>query len=194
MENASKALYMAAGVLIGMMILGVFVYLFRAGGEVGQNYEQKQSQEQLQLFNSKFEYFDKNNNTIMDMISVTNLAISNNEENEFNSQKTVEIDIMLRSEILSVNATESIERNYLFRGATDEKVYVYDLIDKNRVYLRNEAGLNLNVLLGNDTDTLSTVNEKMVYKYLFKCSKIEYHKSTGRVKYMKFVTVKNSEY
>ena len=195
MENASKALYMAGGILIGMLIIGIFVYLFRAGGQIGQNYEETQAQQQLQLFNSKFENFDRTNNTIIDMLTVTNLAIDTNEENEYNSQKTVAIDIMFSSQKLRVSATESLERNYLFRGNSgSQKIYIYDLVDKNRKYLCIEKVYFPSTIMENDNDTLSMVDNEMVYKYLFKCTDIQYHETTGRVKYMKFELIKNTDF
>lgn len=202
MENASKALYMAAGILISLMIIAIFVYLFNAGGNIGERYEERQSQEQLLLFNSKFENFAKSNNSISDMISVTNLAINTNEENEYNTQKTVEIEVEIASGVLlSVSSKYELERNNIFIGkleninSSSRKLYVYDLMNKkigelNSTYTLSigqacscAAGALINIL---GTDTFSLVDNNMKYKYQFKNTDIQYHNSTGRVKYMKF--------
>lgn len=194
MENASKALYMVAGILVGMIIIGMFVYLFKTGGKVSESYDEKQNQEQLLLFNSKFENFDKSNNTIIDMVTVTNLAIDTNEENEFNNRKTVAINIKLGSQILRVSDSESLPRNYLFQGSSgDKKIYVYDLLDKNKKYLCTKKSFPTTIMQY-DEDTLSMVNKYMVYKYLFKSTDIQYHETTGRVKYMEFELVRNGDF
>lgn len=205
MENASKALYMAAGVLIGMMILGVFVYLFRTGGNMSQKYDEKQLQNQLQLFNSKFENYYKNNNTIMDMISVTNLAFDINKENDYNPQKTVKITIQIEKYFLKIDpekmlasegTPDELKRNYLYKShyfGTNSywrqgQLCVYDLLEKNK----NE--LHLEDSLMDTGDTLSKVNSNRVYKYLFECTEMKYDKDTGRVESMIFSLIKNPEY
>lgn len=212
MENVSKALYMAAGVLVGILILSMFVYLFRAGASFGEKYVEKQSQGQLQLFNSKFEHYNKdcsnpeNINTIVDMITVTNLAINTNEENDFNTQHTVEIKINISSSTqLRVSASDSLERNYLFVKDTDDKIYVYDLLSKGK----DLAGISLIPIYNKDLDStvgtlslpsivsngenLSIVNEDMKYKFWFKCTSLKYHEISGRVKSMEFEIMKSIE-
>ena len=64
MENASKALLMAAGVLLGILLLSVMIYVFRQGARVQQTYDQKQITNQLELYNSKFEKYDRDNNIL----------------------------------------------------------------------------------------------------------------------------------
>lgn len=79
MENASKALIMAASVLIGVVIISLAVYLYfsfsSSANEIGKQMEEGQ----LQQFNNQFtSYEDKEDLTIYDVITVTNLAIENN--------------------------------------------------------------------------------------------------------------------
>lgn len=206
MENASKALYMAAGILVSIMIVGIFVTLFRAGGQMGEHYEERQSQEQLQLFNSKFENFLRDNNTIIDMLSVTNLAVDTNEENEYNTQKTVAIDFEVsRGKIFSVSSKYGIERNYVYIGEAEDvtesfkntpakQIYAYDFLNKKVGELKDRRGTSLVGISLTPIDSkqifpdhsLAMVDSEMVYKYQFKCTDIKYHKNSGRVKYMKF--------
>lgn len=79
MENASKALIMAASVLIGVVIISLAVYLYitfsNSANEIGKQMEEGQ----LQQFNNQFtSYEEKKDLTIYDVITVTNLAIENN--------------------------------------------------------------------------------------------------------------------
>ena len=193
MENALKMLYMAAGVLVGIAIISIFAYLFNSGAALGESYIEKQSKEQLQLYNSKFEHYNKdcsnpeNINTIMDMITVTNLAINVNQESDFYSENTVRIKISIGNLELYVRENEVLDRNYLFKGeAGTDKIYVYDLLSKDK------SNLSINSGMENDTDTLSMVDYDMHYKYWFKCTKLEYHEISGRVKNMEFEIVKNN--
>lgn len=80
MENASKALLMAASVLIGVVILSLAAYLFAYFGSSVKEMNDQMKEEQLELFNNQFtSYEDKKKElTIYDVITVTNLAIENN--------------------------------------------------------------------------------------------------------------------
>ncbi len=59
MENASKAIIMAGGILIGVIILSVLVLVFRPIGDVYTEQGVSLSIEQLEKYNRKFNTFDK---------------------------------------------------------------------------------------------------------------------------------------
>lgn len=79
MENASKALIMAGGVLIGVLILTLAVYLIVTfGADTKETYDKVQ-QQQLEQFNLKYtSYCGKDGLTIYDVITVANMAKENN--------------------------------------------------------------------------------------------------------------------
>ena len=54
MENASKALMMAGGVLIGVLIISLAVYLFADFGSRSASINAQNTEKQLAAFNSKF--------------------------------------------------------------------------------------------------------------------------------------------
>lgn len=84
MENASKALIMAAGVLMGVVILTLAVYLYATFSSQVEETEQIISDNQLNQFNSQFtSYEGKDDITVYDILTVTNLAINYNKTNEF---------------------------------------------------------------------------------------------------------------
>lgn len=89
MENASKALLMAAGVLIGVMILALAVYLFISFGGTSAQIHDNIQKDQLAKFNTQFtNYETKASVTIYDIISVANLATENNKENQLQKKNT----------------------------------------------------------------------------------------------------------
>lgn len=59
MENASKAIIMAGGILIGVIILSVLVLVFRPIGDVYTEQGVSLSIEQLEKYNRQFNTFDK---------------------------------------------------------------------------------------------------------------------------------------
>lgn len=85
MENASKALIMAGGVLIGILILSLAAYLFVDFGSTSAEIHRQNEEKQITEFNSKFtaylEYKDRNENwqiTIYDIITLVGYAKENN--------------------------------------------------------------------------------------------------------------------
>lgn len=86
MENASKALLMAASVLVGVLLISIGVYLFTVFGNSGAEFADKITQSQISKFNAQFtKYEDNETCRIHDIISVANLAKSNNAEYDADS-------------------------------------------------------------------------------------------------------------
>lgn len=88
MENASKALIMAAGVLIGIMVLTLAVYLFATFGATSADVNRQQEANRLNQFNTQFTSYEGKECTIYDIISVVNLANDNNRNYELTSSDT----------------------------------------------------------------------------------------------------------
>lgn len=80
MENAAKALEIAAGVLLGVLLLSLIAYFFSIIGEWPQAEEDNITAEQLAKFNLEYEVYEKNAMYGVDVISCLNKARSNNEK------------------------------------------------------------------------------------------------------------------
>lgn len=92
MENASKALIMAGGVLIGVLIISLGVYLFVSFGQTSAEIHSQNSQKQVDQFNAKFTSYENNDKlTIHDLITVTNFAIENNKYYDNDSEYILEV-------------------------------------------------------------------------------------------------------
>ena len=87
MENASRALVMAGGVLIAIIILSLMVYVFQDFGAMSAEIHKETARQQIIQFNSKFTSYEsykdedgsyKNLSTIHDIITVASLARENN--------------------------------------------------------------------------------------------------------------------
>ncbi len=90
MENASKALLMAAGVLIGMIVISLAVYLFVSFGSSSAELHREQEQQRLNEFNAQFtSYVGLENITIYDIVTVANLATENNTYYEFTKRNSL---------------------------------------------------------------------------------------------------------
>lgn len=79
MENASKALLMAAGVLIGILVLTLALFLYSDFSSSISRVQSEREQAQDNQFNTQFTKYIGTDVTIYDIISVINLAKSNNQ-------------------------------------------------------------------------------------------------------------------
>ena len=230
MENASKALYIAASVLIGLLLITVFTRVFKAGASVNENYDQTQRTAQLEAYNGTFENFNVPENTIMDVITVANHAYSVNAATEYEPTSAVKIVIKVgpgKEFIIpdvDPNTYSSFEEYKSLRGQgkllVKNKIMdgnnvrsIYDLVDKKMspdgtekltktyygpvtytkrytVYVRDSV---TGAITGEHEETKVVTEQATVYKYLFKCDKIEYHDASGKVKFMQFSINNNIE-
>ena len=72
MENASKALIMAASILIGIMLLSFLVFIFNRFGDTARATDKRLSQREIDSFNSKFSHYETGGeHQVTDEIGVT---------------------------------------------------------------------------------------------------------------------------
>lgn len=87
MENASKALRIAAGVLIAILVVSLITFGYRRISESKKVEEEATSNKQLSEFNKKFESYNKRAIRGNDLVSLGNLVYSTNrnlaEDSEF---------------------------------------------------------------------------------------------------------------
>lgn len=126
MENASKALLMAAGVLIGVLILTLMVYLFVDFGTISAQIHSQVAQRQVNEFNGQFtSYEGKGEITIYDVITVTNYAKENNEyykeSNLYDSDYKVEVKLK-SSRGTTILTSKEITVDYINKLVQDEQV------------------------------------------------------------------------
>ena len=75
MENASKALMIAGGVLIAIIMLAIGVTLYSMYSNQSKEFTQMIETTEVQKFNSKFDvYYGRTDVTAQEIISVVNLS------------------------------------------------------------------------------------------------------------------------
>lgn len=152
MENASKALIMAASVLLGLMIMSVGVALFNSFGSFSREITSEIERTQIAEFNNQFlkyygeeTIFNEEANryeiqkvkvTAHDIVTLTNLAKKNNIENEVQeqsgkSQNSQYIQISLNRKLRNMEKldekvlTDFIQNNNMIYNANNELVTKY---------------------------------------------------------------------
>lgn len=129
MESANKAIIMAFGMMVGVMILAAIVYVFGNLKIMPNMDDDIETAEQLSTFNREYEIYNKKIMYGVDVISVLNKARSNNEkyvqENFFsgvgyNTDYIIDIQVRIKNDLeerLVVSYMESttsgvFERDY----------------------------------------------------------------------------------
>lgn len=103
MENASKALLMAASVLIGIILISLMVIMFMNSGNVSSSYDKTISQEEISVFNSNFTKYVGRGLTIHEVKSIINFAKANGVEHNIESVPEI-------SETLSVGGDNTVNK------------------------------------------------------------------------------------
>lgn len=142
MENAVKALIMVAGLIIGVLVIGLLVYLFRIGGNVASNYEQSMSEGEIASFNAKFEKYITKLNTNPEANSGTNNGYNNLFIQQSNSIHDIVSVINLaydtNAQLKSSNSTDGLQvelhadRNYYMNAQILSDYYKSTLAGKKR--------------------------------------------------------------
>ena len=211
MENASKALLMAGGVLLGIMLLSVFVYVFREGAKASKSVEQSKIEQELIKENARFEIYNKDDNTISDMVSLINLVYDYNFKKDFNETDCMQLNILLGSvsaggltysipnnniDNLLINSSDSIVKNKVLRN--NEAVSVYELTSKTLGEIQSDTipfvgNISSNTYSANAllddllTKTHFDGGKTTTYKYLFNNTSIHYNKDSGHIDSIEFV-------
>ena len=137
MENASKALLMAAGVLIALIVIGALLLLMGNLTTYQQSADALTESEQITEFNNQYAYYDRDNVRGNEIISLTNKII------DYNSRKNQDGYTEMGIEINMVS--ESNRKNLLYNKDESNKV-----ITKN-IYFEDD----ISEIRGNINDSTS---------------------------------------
>ena len=216
MENAVKALIMVAGLIVGILVVGLLVYLFRLGGNVASNYDQSMSEGQIASFNAKFEPYvttliatnpdtqkyknkiQQQSNTINDIVSFINLAY--------------DINAKVGTNNIDDGIAITVEMNNTIKYYMNARIlydYYQDTISvgkrkKNIVFKNPDNYSNdeddifeLNELIKENSNTKlitgSSSFPERIYQYYFDCIDVNYT-NRGRINKMVFKRVQLPDY
>ncbi len=156
MENASKALIIAASVLLGIMIISVAVALFNSFGGSSREIMNEIERGKIAEFNTQFfKYYGENYNTETgeiekikitshDIVTLTNLAKKSNIEYEVQEQNSksdnsyyIQIDVKNRKNLEKLNEEKLIEflqeNSYKENTESETKYYYIENIETSTV-------------------------------------------------------------
>lgn len=179
MQNVSQALIIAGSVILGVILMATLVYVLRIGGSVNKAYDEKQQSYQTEAFNYQYEVYQRDDNNIIDMVTLLNLAYSANIENNYDVNNSVIIilkignktyrtpkDISTNSETFYNNNYKALERNQVY-CVTDNKIMsVYDLINKPINQTGTET-LGISGILGTEAVNPDKLSKIHIGKYVY---------------------------
>ena len=169
MENASKALLIAGGILMSLIIASIFIYAFMKISNFMDDTSENPYEQQLADFNSGFEAYDKKIMYGIDIISVINQAIDNNKRYrvEFYDSPDERDNLDYYVNVVFTYNTKNIE------GDINDKYVTYSLKDN---YTRDDkTNIIKNKFLIPVSKNDSSIHALKVAA--FKCNKILYNKN-----------------
>lgn len=163
MENASRALIMAAGVLVGIMILTIAVYLFATFGAASAEVHSQKNADRINEFNTQFTTYEGKSNTIYDVITAANIATENNINYELPKVSSI-ITAEAKNTYVQVNLKNTNHNpSVCIEGASN---YSYDYENLIKEELNTIAGSNTDLNKYSCKVYISTIT-KMVYRVDF---------------------------
>lgn len=114
MENASKALLMAGGILIAILILSIGVYLFTTYSKIGTTYSDTVESSEKIKFNTNFTKFEgRTDITVQEIVSIINFASNYKENNQINVKVCVKgVDYTSENKDLVVFIKDNATKKY----------------------------------------------------------------------------------
>lgn len=196
MENATKALTFAGGILITMIVISIFYFSFKQSTETIGGVQEDTTQKELKDFNASFEAYDKKVMYGIDIVTVINKAIDNNKKYKVEyldrPKDTDYVDYYVNVVFTYEGKTYSLKDMYTYANTSQKQEFMkfLDNLKKDEVdiKLENPSG-------GKEIDE-STRGFKIKP---FKCKKINYNKkediqelsAIGRVRELIFEEINN---
>lgn len=200
MENASKALIIAGGMLLAIITLSLIVYMTTATGRIGEAQDAKTALEQLTAFNMQYEAYNKQVMYGTEVITVINKAIDYNKKlKPIDAEDDIKITIDLKENFYATERTDTTWPN----GRTDygDEVTIGETsLERGNYTVGYNAPSNLisffkqNPEDSSDTTNYRTKVETVYYhsaltnfrRAIFKCTNVDYNQTTGRIDSMTF--------
>lgn len=91
MENASKALLMAGGLLIGLLVISILILTFSKIGDYSNSIDEQKAQSEVAAYNKQFEPYNRDDVTLTELKSLWNKIQSINKKYpEYNINTNIE--------------------------------------------------------------------------------------------------------
>ncbi len=158
MENASKALLMAGGILIALLILGALIMMFTSLQDYQNSNDARTKNTQIAEFNNQFEPYNKDGLTLMELKSVYNKIESNNNQHS-----------------KDINGNIDRKSGYFIDDNIEE------IFKKEIEIKRGGVTVKGRILFEDFKNSFKTLEDQFKQYARFKCTEIEYNNPEGRI-------------
>lgn len=211
MENASKALVIAGGILLAIITLSLIVYMATATQRMGEAQDAKTLAEQIAAFNMEYEAYNKSRMYGTEVITVVNKAIEyNGGLQPKDANKFINIKIKITEEGGFTSSTKTVVVNAKGEITKEtEKENEAASLEKETYELKEGTGIKINESVIDffrqptsdppPEEIKSATTVTTIYNYsaltnfkraIFKCEDVHYNESTGRIDEMTFEQIK----
>lgn len=148
MENATKALEMAASVLIGMLIIGLIVFAYTQFSNLKQIEENAKAIEQASDFNQDYEVYNKDGIYGSELLSLANKVVDYNKRTQDDGYTSIQLAIKFDRLPQNMNNTTYNSRyNFALEMQGEDLVESYekltsDITKKGNTTLTSDAIIN----------------------------------------------------
>ncbi len=198
MENASKALLIAGGVLIAILIISVLVVTINIINSNQKTREEALATEQLVEFNQKYEAYNKKALRGTDIITLMKMAIENNNKMEATNvgeQYFINVKLILKNEYKSTKTTidkATGEKKVEDKGekTISGKISLGDWEKSGKLTMQDYV----ENLFGESITKKTETKDKIIYEYsplanlkkaVFTCTNVTYN-NNGRIIELEF--------
>lgn len=204
MENASKALVIAGGILLAVLIISVMLYMYTAIGKASQREQDVLKTEELSAFNKQYESYNKSSMYGTDVITVLNKAIDNNKKYGNQSGYTIEIFVTIIEDMYTTEYTYTFDEDTGKWNSTSKTIsndtnpilkkgtYTTSSSEDVKMIqcLLAQSGIQSNEKNYTSADKKSYTTIETAFSVLkkreFTCTGMQYDSNTGRVSSMSF--------
>jgi len=200
MENASKALIIAGGMLLAIITLSLIVYMTTSTGRIGKAQDEKKATEQLVAFNMQYEAYNKQVMYGTEVITVINKAIDYNKKlNPLDAEDDIKITIKLKENFYATERKDVTLPNGRTDYGDEDIIGETSLASGNYTVGYNAPSNLISFFKQDPEDTSETTNyrtkvETVYYhsaltnfrRAIFKCTNVHYNETTGRIDEMTF--------
>lgn len=177
MENATKALEMAASVLIGMLIIGMLVFGYTQISDLKQTEENAKQLEQSNNFNQQFEVYDKEGVYGSELLSLANRVVDNSTNTQEYGHTDIKLEIKFKTLPQNMESSQYSKYNFKKRMQASELVQSYEALSKDITAYVKAGDSRYKDLSEAQTD---------LSRKTFKKPIITYDEGSGRISEMKF--------
>ena len=153
MENAAKALLIASGVLVGIIIISMIMFSYRQISDYYNSKDQAKEFETLSAFNEQYIPYNRDNVRGSDIVSLTNKII---DFNTLKEEEPITIEIKIATEVYKSEAD-----SFYYMGKPSDNTKI--LVDIDKIYSSNPKLALGQVNLQNMLNEAMSIESKYSY-------------------------------